>query len=264
MSIFIPGGYVLPGDAYPLTHARIVHARNWLAGGTVSASTTAADFFAAGPTNSLTYERWKPSSVPASWEYNHGSGAAVDCCAIAAHTMSGCVVAVEYWTGAAWAEVARGAIPDNGPILFLFARITAARWRLNILSGAAPEIGVVRFAAALQMPRPLYGGHTPVDYGRNVVLRSNYTETGEFVGRTRQSVMLRTTCSWMHIPESWVLANWPNMQRAIETEAFFIAWRPAESQMVAFAQTDEVPQPQTMGLRDYYQVELSFRAHAYD
>lgn len=255
---------MLPGDAYPLTHARIIHARNWLAGGTVTASTTATDYFATAPTNSLTYERWKPTAVPATWEYNHGSAAAVDCCAVAAHTLTGRVVAVEYWNGSAWVEVARGTITDNGPILFIFALISAQRWRINVLSGSAPEVGVIRFARALQMPRPLYGGHTPVEYGRRVVLRSNYTETGEFVGRTRQSVMLQTSCAWQHLPEAWVLANWPAMQRAIESEAFFIAWRPAESQMVAFGQTDDVPQPQTMGLRDYYEVDLSFRAHSYD
>lgn len=264
MSIFIPGGYALPGGAYPLTHARIIHARNWLAGGVVTASTTGTDYFADGPKNSLTYERWKPSAVPATWQYDHGGAASVDSCGIAGHTLSGCVVAVEYWTGSAWVEVVRGTITDNGPILFIFAPVAAQVWRLNILSGTAPEIGVIRFALALQMPRPFYGGHTPVDYGRQVVLRSNLTETGEFVGRTRQSVMLATTCAWSNIPEAWIIANWPAMQRAIETEAFFIAWRPADSQMVAFAQTDQVPQPQTMGLRDFYQVELTLRGYSHD
>lgn len=266
MGIFIPGGYALPGGAFPLTHARIIHARNWLSGGTVSASTTATDYFAAAPTNSLTYERWKPTAITATWEYNHGSAATVDSCAIAAHTFAtnGNTVAVEYWNGSAWVEVARGTPTDNGPLLILFAAISAQRWRISITGGTAPEVGVVRFARALQMPRPFFGGHTPVDFGRQVVLRANYTETGEYVGRSRQSVMLTTSCAWQHLPQDWVLANWPAMQRAIETEAFFIAWRPSESQMVAFAQSDETPAPQTMGLRDFYTVELKFRALAYD
>jgi hypothetical protein len=266
MSIFIPGGYALPGGAFPLTHARIIHARNWLAGGSVTASTTATDFFAAGPTNSLTYERWKPTGATATWEYNHGAPATVDSCGIAAHTLAtaGGTVAVEYWNGSAWIEVARGVIPDNGPIMFLFAPVTAQRWRLSITGSTAPEIGVIRFARAMQMERPFFGGHTPIDFGRQVVLRSNYTETGEYVGRSRQSVMLTTSCAWSNLSQAWINANWPAFQRAVEVEAFFIAWRPGDSQMVAYAQTDAVPAPQTMGVRDLYSVELNFRAYSHD
>lgn len=266
MSIFIPGGYALPGGAYPLTHARIIHARNWLAGGVVTASTTATDYFADAPTNSLTYERWKPTGATATWEYNHGTPATVDSCGIAAHTLAtaGSTVVVQYWNGSAWVNVASGLIPDDGPVMFLFAPVSAQVWRISITGSAAPEIGVIRFARALQMERPFFGGHTPVNYGRQVVLRSNYTETGEYVGRSRNSVMLTTSCAWQHLSQTWVDANWPSLQRAIETEAFFIAWRPAESQMVAFAQSDETPAPQTMGIRDLYAVELKFRALAYD
>ncbi len=266
MTVVIPGGYVLPGGSYPLTHARIIHARNLLSGGTVSASSTATDYYADGPNNSLTYEKWKPTSLTATWEYNHGSAATVDSCAIGAHTMgtNGNTAAVEYWNGSAWVEVARSAITDNSAIMFLFAPVSAQRWRISISSGTAPEVGVIRFARAMQMERPLYGGHAPIDMARQTTLRANYSETGEFLGRTKQRVMLATSFAWQNLTAAWVRANWRSFQLAAETEPFFIAWRPVEFGEVALCQVDAVPAPENMGIRDLMSVEMQVRAYGYD
>lgn len=73
MTLILQTGYSLPGGDQPLTHARIAHSRNWRSGGTAVASSTATGFFANAPLNTLTYEKWKPTSATGSWEYNHGS-----------------------------------------------------------------------------------------------------------------------------------------------------------------------------------------------
>jgi hypothetical protein len=253
--------------SFPFTHARIAHSLNWLAGGVAVASTTDAAFFADAPMNSLTYERWKPTALPATWEYDHTSSQTCDYCCIAAHTMgtNGNSLQVQYWDGATWVNVTSiTAITDDSPVFVMFAPTTAERWRISITSGTVPEVGVVKFGRALQMQRPLYGGHAPVTYARQTVLRSNYSETGEFLGRTKLRSLLSTTYSWQHLNAAWVRANWGTLQRAIETEPFWIAWRPSTFGEVAYCQVDAIPIPSNMGIKDYMAVDMTVRARGYD
>ncbi|MFA9232000.1 MAG: hypothetical protein ACEQSU_14850 [Microgenomates group bacterium] len=265
MSVIFQAGYALPGGSQPLRNARIAHSLNWLAGGTVVASTTAAGYFDVAPANSLTYERWKPSAIPATWEYNHGSASNVDYACIAGHTLTGCTIRIERWNGAAWVALSPDTlVTDNGPLWFFFVTLSTQRLRVNILSGTAPEISVIRFGLALQMEQPIFGGHTPIDLSRQTILRSNRSETGEFLGRTKQRTLLATSFDWTHMTTAWVEANWPTMQKAVESEPFFIVWRPSDRQHVGYCQTDRVPVPQNMGVRDFMSVELQVRGLAYD
>lgn len=267
MAVIFQTSYSLPGGDEPLTHARIAHANNWLIGGTVTASSTATGYFADGPTTSLTYERWKPSSLAATWEYDHGSAAECDYCCIGAHTMGtgGNELRIQYWDGAAWQGlITPTTITTNEPIFAIFAPQTRQRWRITLTGGTAPEIGVIKFGKALQMAQPLYAGHTPVNFARNTVLRSNMSETGEFLGRSKQRRYLETSYEWAHLSRTWIDANWPSFQDAVEEEPFFIAWRPGDHGEVALAQTDSVPIPSNMGIKNYMSVALSVRGRGYE
>ena len=296
MTVIFQAGYTLPGGDQPLTHARIAHSLNWLAGGDIvaddgsalllesgdgllleddsavlleSANNTTAGYYVAAPDNSLTYELWQPSAIPATWEYDHGSSATdQDYCAIAAHTLgtAGSTIKVEYWTGSAWSDLcAATAITDDSPILIIFEPTTAQRWRLNITATTTnPTIGVIKFGQALQMQQAIYGGHSPINLARQTVLRSTLSETGEFLGRTKQRALLSTSYAWTHLKADWIRTNWPTLQKAVEAEPFWVAWRPADYGEVGFSQTDAVPIPQNMGIKDFMQVELTTRARAWD
>jgi hypothetical protein len=267
MTVILQTGYTLPGGDQPLTHARIAHANNWLSGGTATASSTETGFFANAPLNTLTYERWKPDTLTATWEYDHGSAAAVNYCSIAAHTMgtNGNTLQVQYFNGSTWTGVIPAtAITTDEPIFCIFASQTRQRWRISISNGTAPEIGVIKFGTAMQMERPIYGGHAPIPMARQTILRSNYSETGENLGRAKQRAYLATEYSFQHLTATWVRANWPSFQKASEAEPFWIAWRPATFGDVGFAQLDEVPIPSNMGIRDLMQVSMSVRARSYD
>lgn len=267
MTVILQTGYSLPSGDQPLTHARIAHDNNWLSGGTVTASSTATGFFADGPTNGLTYEQWKPSAMPATWEYDHGSAAQCDYCVIGAHTMgtNGNTLQVQYWNGVSWTGVIPAtAITTDEPIMAIFGPQTRQRWRISISNGTAPTIGVIKFGKALQMERPIYGGHAPIPMARQTIMRSNNSESGEFLGRAKQRLYLSTSYDWQNLTAAWVRANWPSFQKAIEDSPFFIAWRPATFGDVALAQTDQVPIPQNMGVRDLMSVSLSVRARGYD
>lgn len=267
MTVILESGYSLPSGDQPLTHARIAHSENWLDGGTASVSSTATGYFADAPLNTLTYERWKPSSVTATWEYDHGSSAEADYCCIAAHTLgtNGNSLQVQYWTGAAWSDLcAVTAITSDEPIMVIFEPETAQRWRISITSGTAPEVGVVKFGSSMQMERPIYGGVEPIPMARQTILRSNYSETGEYLGRTRQRSYLTTNYSWQHLTSDWVRANWPDFQNACEAEPFWLAWRPDTFGDVGYCQTDQTPIPSNMGIRDLLSVSLSVRARGYE
>lgn len=267
MSVIFSTGYSLPSGDEPINNARIAHARNWLTGGTITASTTATDFFAAGPDNSLTYERWKPSALPATWEYDHGSAAEVDYCCIGAHTLgtNGNTLQVQYFNGTTWTGVIPAtAITSDMPIMAIFPPQTRQRWRIQISNGTAPEVGVIKFGKALQMQRAIYGGHTPLDYSRQTVMRQNRSVTGEFLGRTKLRNTLRTSFDWAHLSRAWIDANWKDFQLACEEEPFFIAWRPGQFSEVGLCYTDQVPAPQSMSIRDLFQVSLGVTARGYE
>jgi len=265
MGVVFEAGYTLPGGDEPLTHARIAHSGNWLSGGTVTASSTATDFFADGPTNSLTYEKWKGTAA-ATWEYDHGGASECDYCVIGAHTMGtdGATFTVQYWDGATWQNVSPATSPaDNMPIMVIFAPETRQRWRLNITAGT-PEIGVIKFGKALQMQRALYGGHAPLDLSRQTILRSTYSESGEFLGRTKQRTYFETSFQWDNLTAAWVRTNWRPLQVAIACDPFFIAWRPGDFSEVGLVQTEQTPIPSNQGQRDLMSVSLSVRGYGYD
>lgn len=294
MTVLFEPGYSLPDTDYPLTHARIAHCGNWFEGGGIAGGTgskllkedgdallqenlddilleaqnsTASGFFATAPLNTLTYEFWKPESLPATWEYEHTSSAEADYCAIAAHTMgtNSNTLEVQYHSGSAWVDlIAATAITSDAPIFVIFGGQTRSRWRIRISNGTAPQIGVIKFGKALQMERPIYGGHSPLDMARQTILRSNYSETGEYLGRAKKRTFHATSFDWDNLSASWVETNWPSLQTGVETEPFFIAWRPESKQDVGFCQTDGVPIPVNKGVRDLMTVSIPVRARGYD
>lgn len=264
MGVVFEAGYTLPGADEPLTHARIAHSGNWLTGGTITASSTATGFFADGPDNSLTYEKWKGSAA-ATWEYDHGSTAECDYCVIGAHTMGtdGATFKIQYDNGG-WVDLCAAQSPTtNQPIMVIFEPQTRQKFRVNISTGT-PEIAVIKFGKALQMPQAIYGGHAPIDMSRQTVFRSNMSETGEFLGRTKQRNYLSSSFAWAHLESAWVRANWRPFQIAAESDPFFVAWRPTTFSECSLVQAEQIGAPENMGIRDLMSVSMSVVGYGYD
>jgi len=268
MTVIFESGYSLPGADQPLNHARLAHASTWATGGTVSASSTDADYFADAPDTTLTYEKWKPTSVAAWWQYAHTGSRSFDYCCVAAHTMgtNGNTFKVQYDSGGGtWADLtADTAIADDSPIFAIFEPVTATNMRIYITGGTAPTIGVVKFGTAMQFRRPFFSGHAPGGLARQTILRSNYSETGEILGRSKQRTYMQTSFDWRHLPRTWVNSEFREFQLAMEEEPFWIAWRPDDYDDVLFGIVDEVPIPSYMGVRDLMQVSFTMRARGYD
>jgi hypothetical protein len=253
-------------DDEPITHARIAHSQNWHLEESVLASTTATGYFAEAPTNTLSYEKWKPTAIPASWQATLTTSQLCDYCCIGAHTLgtNGNTLQVQYYNGS-WNDLIPATlIEDDSDIFVIFPLQSHQIWRLYITGGTAPEVGVVKFGRALQMPRPLFGGHTPMLFARKTVMKTNESESGETLGRSKFRTYLETTYSWQNLPSSWIRSNWKTLQLGIETEAFFLAWRPGTYGEVAFGETAAVPAPTNNGKRDLMDVELQMKARSYD
>jgi hypothetical protein len=267
MAVVFEAGYTLPGADEPLTHARIAHSGNWLSGGTVTASTTATDFFADGPDNSLTYEKWQPTASPATWEYDHGSAVETDYCVIGAHNLGtvSATVEVQAEISTIWTTLVSVSPTTDEPIMAIFEPRTQQKWRLNITyAGTAPTIGVIKFGKALQMQRPLYGQYTPPNLARATTLRSTYSESGEFLGRTKLRTYLEFPMQWSLLTRSWVDTNWLPAIKSMESEPFFIAPIPSVHPDVTLCQTvGEIQAPQ-QSANGYLTAALQLRGLGYD
>lgn len=269
MTVIFSSGYTLPGSHQPTSHARILHRGKMRATGSFSASSTEAGYSADAPGNALTYEKWKPTGMTGNpkWVQDMNTARNVECCGVAAHTLgsNGCGVRVQYSTdNVSWVNATNETvIEDDTPIMFIFANTSARYWRLNI-SGTdpdIPEIGVCRFGSMMQMGAPIWGGHSRLDFGRKTIMRSNYSETGEILGRTKQRQSLSGSFDWSHISSSWIDDNWMEFLENSETEPFFIAWRPDTYGDVGYVEAVDTPQAQIMGIVDLYSISMNVRGY---
>ena len=280
MSVIFEPGYFLPQGDEPLTHARIAHAGTWVDDWNASATSTADGFFVDGPNDSLTYEYWSPTTLPATWTLQPmgvGQEVTADYCCIAAHTLgtaaSNLTLTIEYLnpplvSPSVWNPIISNAsISDDSPIFAIFRPVTAIGFRITINGTTAPRIGVVRFGQALQMPQPLYAGHTPLILSRQTTMRSNKSTTGEFLGRTRLRNARSTEIGWTHLRADWVREYWLPFQFAMEQDPFFLAWRPITfPNDVGYCYVDggSLPAPTNSGPRDFMNVSMNIIARGYD
>jgi len=94
--------------------------------------------------------------------------------------------------------------------------------------------------------------------------RQNTSETGEFLGSTKQRVGLMTSHTWQHIDADWVRETWRPFQVASEGVPFFIAWRPETFAEVVLMNPTQFNSPSNMGIRNLMTVGFSGRGHGYD
>lgn len=150
------------------------------------------------------------------------------------------------------------------PLFFIFEPVTSGRWRIVVQNGASSEVAVVWWGKALQMERPLYGEYTPPNFARATEVRSSYSESGEFLGRTKQRTYLEFNINWSLLSRSWVDTNWYPALKAMESEPFFLAPIPSVHGDVSLCQTTQSPAAPTQQANGYVSASLPLRALGYD
>jgi len=233
--IIVESGFA--GTLHPLTHPRIGASP---VSGTVTASTEATGFDADYAANDNTYEGWKPTAVPATWDLVFAASAPVSYVGIAGHTLGTALatVAVQRWNGAAWVTMASHSPTDDSPILFLLERRTLDRLRV-LVSGAVAVIAVVYIGDVIEFPRPCrYNGSTAFDLSDQDEYRDIVSDGGHVLERfvTRRSIPVKMEVA--NLSEAWAVANLAPLRTHLKTRPIFIADRPGTyPSSVAFGRT---------------------------
>lgn len=284
--------------AFPLTHARIGY-QTFVPDSTITASTEAAGFPASAVALSMTYEKWKPTALPATIEFVLPADSDSDYVGIAAHTLgsAGCTVAVEYAYSLTEGETAffqshneldggpslsmdfaaqeyelleesytaaeTIAPSDDSAIMVLVKETMARYWRLTITGSTIPEIGVVYIGKVLAMQRMIYGGHSPGTLSRQTDIRPTRSEGGQFLGRSIIRQGLATSFQWENLKAQWYRDNFDPFVEAARTAPFFIAWRPEDfPREVIYCWTSSDISPSNQGVKDFMSVGFSAQGHA--
>lgn len=244
--------------AVPLTHSRIgieTIGRT----GTVSASSALAGFPASSAANPLTYEFWKPATVPATWVVDAGSAVTVDYVGIASHNLGTAAATITLQRSSDntnWVDVVSTTAGNDAPIMFLFAPLTFRYWRV-LVDGNDIAIGVINIGKVLEMERACFAGISPIDLSRRTVIRPNVSEGGQWLGRSIIRQGSATSVTFRHLTNNFYRNSFDSFVKEALEYPFFFAWRPEgypESIGYVWTQTDIVPT--TMGVRDFLEVTI--------
>jgi len=197
-----------------------------------------------------TYERFEPASGALTVKFQMSADADVDFIGIAAHALSGESVLVQTATtiGGALTDVENITFPDNAPIMLNFDTRTIREVALVSTLSAASEIGVVSAGKALQMPRNIYGGHSPINLSQQTEYQSVQSESGQFLGKTIIRKGLETAFSWRLLDDQFYRDEFQPLVESARTKPFFIKWRPDfYSDEVAYGEVNQDIKPTNSG-----------------
>lgn len=261
--IVIESGFT--GIAHPLKNPRIC---GYPLTGTVAASTSAAGFAAALAANQMTYQNWRPTALPATWEITFPGARVVSYFALAAHNLGskGCTVNFQTWNGSSWVTHGSHTPTDDSPILFLCARKTVTRARIQITGGSIPDVAVIQFGDATEFPqRAAYVGRQDYDQLIQTEYRTVMSDGGHVLGRYSDRKSLSLSLQVDDLSEAWKSGTLDDLIIHLRTYAVFVADRPGVfPKSVAFGQTvkDVVPDRSAPNDQVSISVAMEFVCHA--
>lgn len=244
----------------PLTHSRIGY-DTFTITGSASASSSQALFPASAPLNSMTYEYWRPNTIPATWTLDAGSSKLANYFGIAAHSLgsSGCTITIASSPdNTTWTDIDSLTPTDDSPIMFLFAGVTARYWRLSVGGGSAPSIGVIYVGPVLEMMRPCFAGLSPINLSRVTVIRPNKSEGGQWLGRSVIRSGSTMSVTYNNLDGTWYRTNFDPFVESAIYAPFFFAWRPEGfPDAVGYASVDKDITPKNSNMRGLMSVSFA-------
>lgn len=249
----------------PLTHPRILY-QSWLAD-LLDADITASDT-AEGPKDMPlrpdTHSYWRPPALPAPWVADLGETRNINGVGVLGtlgSSQASLLVETSIDDGV-WTAVGSEVQPeDDAPILFLDTLRQARKVRLTVKGvGPVPRIASVYAGEILAMPRPIYGGHSPLTLSRDTVLEGTLSRGGQFLGQDFRRHGVSGTFDFKHLTAAFYRATFDSFVKAIRNRPYFIGWRPATfPKEVAYVWTLDDIRPANMGLRDFLSVSVPAR-----
>lgn len=214
----------------------IIGFRNIVTTSNIAATASDDDYAVTNLANPATHLRWQgesDSSPPAAMYLTITTGSAdpIDYVGIAKHNFGTAEIAVsvEGDDGGGYDTLAGPVMPgDDSPLLFRFspASFTAIRVKLDPGSDH-PRAAVLYCGKLLVLPRLLWQGHVPINYGRRQTVINGKSESGNFLGRiitgewreTRQNIILVTPTYYREDIDEFLASG--------KDTPFFWGWRPA-------------------------------------
>ena len=248
------------GSALPLTHARIGYQSYLTESNISSIFSNDAGHPLTNVLTSQTFETYKYSSFQSTIiDVDLGTAQPVDYFAMvgknaAAYNLSYSLDDVSFTPISSISDASISAR------MGIFEKTTARYWRIAIGGlNSSFDIANIKLGLTLVMHRPIYGGHTPVTMGRNIIKKPNISEGGEFLGSTVIRKGLNTSYDYQHLPADWYRENFdPFAKHAENGNTFYIAWRPEDYPLeVGYCLSNSEITPSNMGVRDLMQVNFS-------
>ena len=244
---------------WPLTHARIGY-KNLITKDNISGPAGEDNFPIEGMALAITNEMYKPSTSNAVVNVDLGSAQDVNYFGLVGNNMG--IVKLEYsFDDITYTEVYEKDDGASTISMGLFTLQTARYWRFTF-TGAGQEIITVFLGVTLDMMRPIYGGHTPLDFGRDTASQPRLSETGQYMGLTIRRQGFSTSYDWSNLTAAWVREEFKPFIKAIRSQPYFIAWRPETfPDEVGYVWTTSRVSPQNMGTRDLMSVSLPVQGY---
>lgn len=235
MSIVVSTDFVLGGaPSVPLSYPRILYDDIWSAG-TITASSEGSNTEATNVADGMTWDFWRPTSLPATISIQTVSGVEVDYALIAAHDLGTNEVSikVQYFNGSTWADLTAEYLPgDDKVFAFLFDQVTASQFRLSLNGDNSPEqlpsIGVVMMGKALAMQRGIPLNHIPVSMAGKTTIKPQISEGGRLLGRSIRREGVKTKIEFQYLTADWVRVNFLPFIEHARTRPFGWIWSPSD------------------------------------
>lgn len=218
-----------------------------------SASTADANFPASNMLNPATHLKWQAAAASSSIVLAFTVPLQdVDYIAIARHNLGSTAVpiTITYQDNASppnnFTLFSNVTLTDDGPALFRFATISnMAVISIGLNSPTTiPFIGVVYVGKLLVMPRKLYQGLTPINYGRTAKVTNGKSEAGQFLGRIVMQRFVQDAVPFSLIDPAYYLARIDPFLSLSKEQPFFIAYRPqSHPESVGYCHMTNDPMP---------------------
>jgi hypothetical protein len=265
MGIIFADAYVLgqaPEEDFPLNHARILW-RNDALTGMLSATTGEPGTPASAALSPLTFEGWRPATMPAQWQVTWPEPRAINACGIAVHDLAvrntEVVIEVQEESGGPWEDIANFLPASAAPILILGERRMVTGARLRVIGDQAPFISAIFFGETLDMERPFFAGHAPQRLNEEVITYGRRSERGQGLGFSIERVGDSAQYSWQHLTPGFVRQKFmPFFDHAKKRGYFFIAWNlKRQPQDVAYGVMEGNSPPTNNGNNDRMDVSIT-------
>jgi len=198
-----------------------------------------------------TFERFRPAAATITTKFQIEGGLTdINYIAIAAHNLTGDTLLIQTaeTVGGALTSVASVLFPNDRPVMVRFDTRAVQEVAITATYSADKEIGVIYAGISLDMPRALYGGHTPLALAQQTSYQSTESETGQFLGRTITRQGLKSSFSWQFLDPDFYRDVFQVFVLSARVRPFFIMWRPDfYSLEVSYGHTIADIKPSNMG-----------------